>query len=59
MIGINADVQFCTAEKPKFSKHVLVLNTINGLADVVSVNENSCVQRYKHMLYCMHLLTDL
>jgi len=43
VIGINADVQFCTALKPKLSKHVLVDKIINGLAEVVSVNENNCV----------------
>ena len=43
VIGINADVQFCTAENPKFIKQVLVLNIVNKLAEVVSVNENNCV----------------
>ena len=43
VFGINVDVQFCTAEKPKFIKHVLVLNIVKTLADVVLVNVNSCV----------------
>ena len=41
--GIKEDVQFCTAEKPKFIKQVLVLKIIKGLVDVVSVNVNNCV----------------
>ena len=51
VIGIKEDVQFCTALKPKFNKHVVVLNIIKGLADVVSVNVNNCVPAlYAHVI---------
>ena len=43
VIGINDDVQFCTALKPKCIKHVLVLNVLKVLLEVVSVNPNSYV----------------
>ena len=42
-LGVTADGQFCVALKPKFSKHVLVLNSVNIVEDVLSVNVNNCV----------------
>ena len=43
MTGINDDIQFCTAPKPKFIKHELVLNIVKVFLEVVSVNVNNCV----------------
>ena len=50
VIGIKGKGQFCTAEKPTFSKHVLVENIIKILPDVVSLNVNSCVT-----ILCAHV----